>query len=64
MYHYKGWRWFLEGFYMWLGKRLPAGLVYRASSRMLEYADQQGLQPHEIAGFMEVQSLWLTDKMP
>lgn len=61
MYYYKGWRWFLEGFYMWLGKRLPAGLVYRASIQMSEYAEEKGMNLYE---FIEVQSLWLTDKMP
>ena len=61
MYYHHGWRYWLEGFYMWLGKRLPPGLVFRATDQLLEYADEKGLETYDI---VEAQSLWLTDKMP
>lgn len=59
-YYYHGLRYWLEGFYMWLAPRLPAGLIYRASDEVLRYADEQGLDTHDM---LEAQSLWLIDKM-
>lgn len=60
MYYYKGWRWVMEGFYIWLGERLPDYLVYRATSRLIDYAEENDLETYDI---VEAQSLWLKDKL-
>jgi hypothetical protein len=59
-YYHRGGRWFLEGFYIWLGKRLPAGLVFYATNQLLEYAESEGMNTLDI---VEAQSNWLIDKM-
>jgi hypothetical protein len=59
-YYYRGWRWYLEGLYVWLGKRLPAGLVFYATNQLLEYAQSEGMETLDI---VEAQSNWLIDKM-
>lgn len=59
-YYYRGWRYWQEGFYIWLGKRLPAGLVFYATNQLREYAEDQGLPVYDI---LEAQSAWL-DKLP
>lgn len=60
-YYYRGFRFLLEGFYMWLGKRLPPGLVFRATNQLLEFAEEKGLRTYDI---IEAQSAWLSEKMP
>lgn len=59
-FYYRGWRWLLEGFYIWLGKRLPAELVLRATNQLLEFADTKGLETYDI---VEAQSWWMSEKM-
>lgn len=60
MFYYRGLQYWLEGFYIWLAPRLPAGLIFRASSEVLKYADEQGIETNDM---LEAQSLWLIDKM-
>lgn len=60
-YYYRGMRWLLEGFYIWLGKRLPAGLVFHATNQLVRFADEKELPTYDI---LEAQSYWLTEKMP
>lgn len=60
VYSDRGLRYWREGFYMWLGKRLPAGLVFRATDQLIEFAEERGLHTYDI---IEAQSYWLTEKM-
>jgi len=58
-FYYRGWRYWLEGFYRWLGKRLPPYLAQCASHQLLEYAEQQNMDVKYIAAFCEMQSLFM-----
>lgn len=60
VYANRGWRYWREGLYIWLGKRLPAGLVFRAASQLRDFADERGLSTLDI---VEAQSEWLREKM-
>lgn len=59
-FYNRGWRYWREGFYIWLGKRLPAGLVFFATNQLLEFADEEGIPSYDI---VNAQSYWFTEKM-
>lgn len=58
-YHH-GWRYWLESLYMWLGKRLPPGLVFYATHQLVEFAEERGMRTYDI---LEAQSDWLIEKV-
>ncbi len=50
----------LEGFYIWIAKRIPPGLVFYATNQLLEYAIENNMKADDI---LEAQSNWMIDKM-
>ncbi len=59
-YYHRGWRYLLEGFYIWLGKRLPPGLVFYASIQLYDFAYEHDLPTNDLA---DIHSAWLGEKM-
>lgn len=59
-YYHRGWRYLLEGFYIWLGKRLPPGLVFYASVQFNDFAFEHDMPDYHLC---EIQSAWLDEKM-
>lgn len=59
-YYNRGFAYWRESFYMWLGKRLPAGLVSRAAHELMVFGDERGLRTYDIA---EVVSYWDDEKV-